>query len=254
MICKSGVDGVDDDSRQKTMEDVEKRDGESGPALEQFASHESPLVKRNGMGREKYPRVGVSLFTHLGSIVLAYTAASIIPEKRSQSIPTDKGGTGARARVKNFVDWKNDREGALPEKYHHTLYLSLSLSKYAFGFELACGCDFIVFSPAAAYTFSYAGKPVRRCITAVRGSIFHARKSLILFGNETTEATERQGEKKERIASEFLLLLLGSHSAFSPPALSYHYDYLLFLCMRFSIFSSFFQLSTFSLSPYGRPH
>ncbi len=90
-------------------EDVEKRDGECGPALEQFASRESPLVKRKGMGREKYPRVGASLLTHPRSVVLAYRAASMIPEKRSQSIPTDKEEAPGRACQKMLLIGKTIR-------------------------------------------------------------------------------------------------------------------------------------------------
>ena len=81
---------------------------------------------------------------------------------------------------------------------------------------------------------SYA-EPVRMCIGCIRGSIFHARESLILFGNETTAAT---GGKRRRILESLLLLVLIRHSA-RQPLFSYSII-LMHAIFFFSFHSSFF--------------
>lgn len=76
---------------------------------------------------------------------------------------------------------------------------------------------------------SYA-EPVRMCIFCIRGSIFHARESLILFGNETTAAT---GGKRRRILESLLLLVLIRHSARQP---LFSYSIILMHAIFFSLF------------------
>ena len=86
------------------------------------------------------------------------------------------------------------------------------MNPLCFSEEKNCTTPNSLHCPHLLPALSYA-EPVRMCIGCIRGSIFHARESLILFGNETTAAT---GGKRRRILESLLLLVLIRHSARQP--------------------------------------